>query len=93
MSGANGTLVVADGGQAGLVLSGFEEAPADKTYQVWVIEDDTPQPAGPVPRRRQRIGRPADAPGSGGRNRRGDGRAAGGVDQPTSDPVLVAPTV
>ena len=46
LTGANGTLVVANDGQAGLVLSGFEAAPAGKTYQAWVIEGDKPVPAG-----------------------------------------------
>jgi anti-sigma-K factor RskA len=46
VEGANGTLVVSRGGQAGLVLSGFEQAPAGKRFQAWVIEDGQPVSAG-----------------------------------------------
>jgi anti-sigma-K factor RskA len=93
VSGANGTLVVADGGQAGLVLSGFEEAPADKTYQVWVIEDDTPQPAGLFRGGGSESVVPLTRPVPEGATVAVTVEPAGGVDQPTSDPVLVAPTV
>jgi anti-sigma-K factor RskA len=40
-----GRLVVQPDGDAALVLAGLPER-ADKTYAVWVIEGETPQPAG-----------------------------------------------
>ena len=47
-SGA-GRLVVGQDGQAALVLSDLGEAPAGKTYQAWIIEDDNPISAGIFP--------------------------------------------
>jgi anti-sigma-K factor RskA len=44
--GADGSLLVADGGRAALVVCGLAEAPSAKTYEAWVINSDTPQPAG-----------------------------------------------
>ncbi len=46
VTGANGSLVVSDTGQAALVLPGFSRAPAGKTYETWVIENGTPRSAG-----------------------------------------------
>src|SRR5919109_1634590 len=42
----SGRLVVTDDGRAALLVSGLERAPAGKTYEMWVIEGDTPTPAG-----------------------------------------------
>ena len=57
VSGAEGRLVVTDAGRAVLVLDGLDDAPSGKTYEVWVIEGDTPAPAGlfPVPSHRRRF--------------------------------------
>jgi anti-sigma-K factor RskA len=44
-----GRLVVDPGGRAVLVLGGLEAAPEGKTYEVWVVEGDTPLPAGLFP--------------------------------------------
>ena len=49
VTGAQGRLVVADDGRAVLVLDELQNAPAGKTYEVWVIDDDTPVPAGLFP--------------------------------------------
>ena len=46
LAGANGRLVVSSTGQAAMVLAGLEPAPPGKTYEIWVIEDGTPRPAG-----------------------------------------------
>jgi anti-sigma-K factor RskA len=46
LSGADGRLVVAGTGRAALVLSGIDRAPEGKTYEIWVIEDGEPAPAG-----------------------------------------------
>ena len=46
LSGADGRVVVGPTGRAALVLSDLEPAPAGKTYEIWVIEDGTAQPAG-----------------------------------------------
>lgn len=44
--GANGSLLVARDGRAGLVVCGLADAPSAKTYEAWVIRGKTPQPAG-----------------------------------------------
>jgi anti-sigma-K factor RskA len=44
--GANGSLLVARDGRAGLVVCGLAGAPSTKTYEAWVIDGQTPRPAG-----------------------------------------------
>jgi anti-sigma-K factor RskA len=44
-----GRLVVTEDGRAALVLDGLGPAPDGKTYALWIIEDDTPAPAGLFP--------------------------------------------
>ena len=46
LSGANGRLVVSGAGEAALVVSGLDRAPAGKDYEVWVILGDRPLPSG-----------------------------------------------
>jgi anti-sigma-K factor RskA len=46
LDAGSGRLVVDDAGQAVLVLDGLEQAPAGRTYQVWVVAGATPQSAG-----------------------------------------------
>lgn len=46
LRGASGRLVVTEAGEAALVVSGLDPAPDEKTYEVWVIEANTPRPAG-----------------------------------------------
>ena len=46
LSGAHGTLVVARGGDAALLVSNLAPAPAGKTYEAWVIQGKTPRRAG-----------------------------------------------
>jgi anti-sigma factor RsiW len=46
LHGAAGSLVVARGGEATLVVSGLEPAPAGKTYEAWVIRGGRAAPAG-----------------------------------------------
>ena len=46
IEGADGRLVVQADGRGWLALSGLPTAPAGKTYEVWVIEGETPRPAG-----------------------------------------------
>ncbi len=47
----DGQLVVADDGRAALVLHELGPAPAGKTYELWVVADGTPTPAGLFPGR------------------------------------------
>jgi anti-sigma-K factor RskA len=47
LDGADGVLVVDDEtGNGWLVVRGLDEAPAEKTYEAWVIEDDRARAAG-----------------------------------------------
>jgi anti-sigma-K factor RskA len=46
LRGASGRLVVTEAGEAALVVSGLDPAPEDRTYEIWVIEDNRPRPAG-----------------------------------------------
>lgn len=46
VEGAQGVLVVAPTGEAALVVTGLEPAPAGRTYEAWVIEESRPRPAG-----------------------------------------------
>ena len=46
MNGGSGKVVVDDAGTAVLVLNALPPAPAGKTYQAWVITDNTPVSAG-----------------------------------------------
>jgi hypothetical protein len=45
-AGEGGLLVAPGGGRAALVVCGLSRAPAGKTYEAWVIEGNTPRPAG-----------------------------------------------
>jgi anti-sigma-K factor RskA len=46
LKGAKGSLVVAAGGEATLVVSGLAAAPANKTYEAWIVENEHASPAG-----------------------------------------------
>ena len=51
--GANGSLIVARNGRAALLVCGLADAPSAKTYEAWVITGNSPEPAGPLPRRKR----------------------------------------
>jgi anti-sigma-K factor RskA len=92
VDGANGALVVSSGGQAGLVLAGVEKAPEGKTYQAWVIDGGTPTSAGLFDGGSAQTVVPLTEPVPAGATVAVTVEPAGGVDAPTSDPVLAAPT-
>lgn len=46
LEGANGQLVVNPDGGAALIVNDLAAAPTGKTYEAWVIEGETPKPAG-----------------------------------------------
>ena len=46
LEGTNGSLIVSPAGEGTLLVDTLAAAPAGKTYEAWVIEDDTPLPAG-----------------------------------------------
>jgi anti-sigma-K factor RskA len=93
VDGANGTLVVASGGRAGLVLPGFKPAPAGKAYQVWVIEGNSnPRSAGLFEGGDSQSIVPLELPVPDGAAVAVTLEQEGGADQPTSAPLLITPT-
>ncbi len=92
LSGADGTLVVAPGGQAGLVLTGLRAAPEDKTYEVWVIEGGTPKPAGLFQGGGASSAVALTRPVPEGATVAVTLEPAGGVEAPSGEPLVVAPT-
>lgn len=88
LQGANGRLVVTKTGTAALVVAGLPTAPRGKTYEIWVIDDGEPSPAGLFDggddRTVVRLSRPVPP----------DAQVAvtverdGGADAPTSTPIF-----
>jgi anti-sigma-K factor RskA len=91
MQGGEGRVVVTDSGDAALVTS-VPAAPAGKTYEVWVFEGDTPRRAGTFEGDDAhdvvRLTRPVPE----GAKIAVTVEADGGVDAPTSPPVMSAST-
>jgi anti-sigma-K factor RskA len=46
LSGANGALIVSPSHEGTLIVREIAQAPAGKTYEIWVIDDGRPRPAG-----------------------------------------------
>ena len=92
LEGADGRIVVTNSGDAALVVSGLEQAPEGKTYEAWVFEGGTPRPAGTFEaddgRDVLKLSRPVP-PGS---DVAVTIEADGGVEAPTSDPIMSAST-
>jgi anti-sigma-K factor RskA len=93
VSGADGTLVVARSGQAGLLLTSLPAAPEGKTYEVWVIEEETPVPAGLFAGGGATSAVPLTRPVPEGATVAVTLERTGGVELPTTDPILLVPTV
>lgn len=93
LSGATGTLVVAETGEAALVVSSLEPAPAGKTYEAWVIEDGRPLPAGLFAAGDGRTVVALERPVPRGAVVAVTLEPAGGVERPTSSPLFTAETV
>ena len=90
LAGARGSLVVASDGKAALVAR-LRRAPDGKTYEAWLIRGDRPRPAGLFRGGGKSIVLLSRRVGA------GDAVAvtlerAGGVDQPTSRPLLHSAT-
>ena len=84
-----GQLVVAPGGQAVLVVDGLGPAPAGKTYEMWVVSHgEDPQRAGLFPGRDGLDIVPVDGAVDSGQVVLVTVEEAGGVDSPTSEPIL-----
>ena len=89
VTGADGTLVVAEDGQAVIAFDDLPPAPAGKTYEVWVIPGETPE-------RSTLFDEPGriliDRPVPDGATVAVTVEPEGGVDAPTSQPTITAQT-
>jgi anti-sigma-K factor RskA len=91
LDGAEGMLVVdEESGEGWLVLRGLESAPAAKTYEAWVIEDGEAVPAGLFAGGGVSTVVSLAAPVSEGAVVAVTLEAAGGVEQPTQDPLFAS---
>lgn len=93
LQAGEGQLVVNPQGQAVLVLHGLEPAPSGKTYEMWIVEGGTQVRAGLFPGRDG-----ADVVGVDGAVGAGNIVAvtiepAGGVDAPTTPPIVTSDPV
>ena len=93
LQAGEGRLVVGPEGEAVLILHGVEPAPAGKTYELWIIERGAPQSAGLFPGRNG-----TDVVGVDGTVEEGNVVAvtiedAGGVNAPTTTPIVASEPV
>jgi anti-sigma-K factor RskA len=86
----DGRLVVDDQGAAVLVLDAMEPAPAGKTYEVWVSDGGAPVRAGLFDGAKDRDVVPVEETVEPGSLVLVTLEPAGGVDAPTSDPIVAS---
>jgi anti-sigma-K factor RskA len=89
LQGANGSVVIGAGSNGVLVVSNLATAPAGKTYEAWVIQDSAPVPAGTFDGGGTVAVR-LERPVPGGAVVAVTVERAGGVDQPTSKPIITS---
>lgn len=91
LDGADGVLVVdAEETEGWVLVYGLEEAPGDKTYEAWVIEGDEAVPAGLFSGGGERTVVPLTVPVPEGAVVAVTVEQAGGVQQPTQDPIFTS---
>ena len=88
----DGSLVVA-GTDAVLVLNSLDAAPAGKTYEVWVVDGETPVRAGLFAGGQARDVVPVDGSVAPGAKVLVTLEPAGGVDAPTTSPIVASEPV
>jgi anti-sigma-K factor RskA len=88
----DGTLVVS-GSDAVLVLNSMEAAPTGKTYEVWVLDGETPVRAGLFPGGARRDVVPVDGTVGPGAKVLVTLERSGGVDAPTTNPIVASDPV
>lgn len=88
-----GRLVVRGGGEAVLVLDAIEPAPAGKTYELWVLDGETPKRAGLFPGGEGRDVVPVEGTVGPGAQVLVTVEREGGVDAPTTAPVVASQPV
>jgi anti-sigma-K factor RskA len=90
LEAGEGRLVVGDDGAAVLVLDEIEQAPDGKTYEVWVSDGGAPVPAGLFDGGGPRDVVPVEGMVDPGSVVLVTVEEAGGVDAPTSDPIVAS---
>jgi hypothetical protein len=93
LESGSGRLVVGEGGNAVLVLDELGEAPAGKTYEVWVMDGETPVRAGVFDGGGARDVVPVEEPVESGSVVLVTVEDAGGVDAPTTAPIVASQQV
>ena len=93
LTGADGRLVVSEEGDAAMVISGLEPAPEGKTYEIWVIDDGKPAPAGLFEAAGDRTVLTLSRPVPDDAIVAVTVEQEGGVSAPTSDPIITSPSV
>ena len=93
LESGSGRLVVGEGGNAVLVLDELGAAPAGKTYEVWVMDGDTPVRAGVFDGGGARDVVPVDEPVDSGSVVLVTVEDEGGVDAPTTTPIVASQRV
>ena len=93
LESGSGRLVVDEDGNAVLVLDELGAAPAGKTYEVWVMDGDTPVRAGVFEGGGARDVVPVDEPVDSGSVVLVTVEDEGGVDAPTTTPIVASQRV
>jgi anti-sigma-K factor RskA len=93
LEAGDGRLVVDDEGSAVLVLDELDAAPAGKTYEVWIIDGGTPVQAGLFDGTAERDLVPVDGSVGYGSVVAVTVEPDGGVDAPTTEPVVASQPV
>ena len=93
LESGSGRLVVGDDGGAVLVLDELGAAPAGKTYEVWVMDGETPVRAGVFDGGGARDVVPVEEPVERGSVVLVTVEDAGGVDAPTTTPIVASEQV
>lgn len=93
LEAGDGRLVVGGDGRAVLVVNALESAPKGKTYEVWVAAEGAPVRAGLFDGASARDVVPVEEPVSDGARVLVTLERAGGVDAPTSSPIVASQAV
>jgi anti-sigma factor RsiW len=93
LQAGEGRLVVDSDGRAVLVLDELDPAPSGRTYEMWIVSDGTPARAGVFPGRDGLDVVALDGVVAGGDVVAVTVEPQGGVDQPTTDPIVASQPV
>jgi anti-sigma-K factor RskA len=92
LTGAEGSLLIEPSGEATLIVDGLGRAPAGKTFEIWVIDEDRPLPAGLFPGAPGRSVIPLTRSVPEGAVVAVTLERSGGVQKPTGEPLFSADT-